>query len=128
MLNYLAGVMVAQQTISRPPLLVAQMTEEWLNYYRKIAQVFFFSFSWRFGCREGSVADPDPDTYIMNLQLRSRYVIIIKDHFLRKKMSLKNLKFSTISKIFRPKMNFSFWIKYISTFRAIIQRKFHDQF
>jgi hypothetical protein len=31
--------MVAQQTISRPPLLVAQMTEEWLNYYRKIAQV-----------------------------------------------------------------------------------------
>jgi hypothetical protein len=35
------GVMVAQQTISRPPLLVAQMTEEWLNYYRKIAQVTF---------------------------------------------------------------------------------------
>ena len=31
--------MVAQQSISRPPLLVAQMTEEWLNYYRKIAQV-----------------------------------------------------------------------------------------
>jgi len=36
------GVMVAQQTISRPPLLVAQMTEEWLNYYRKIAQVTFY--------------------------------------------------------------------------------------
>jgi hypothetical protein len=34
--------MVAQQTISRPPLLVAQMTEEWLNYYRKIAQVTFY--------------------------------------------------------------------------------------
>ncbi|XP_023339439.1 ubiquitin thioesterase trabid [Eurytemora carolleeae] len=33
-----AGIMVAQQTIARPPLLVAQMTEEWLNYYRKIAQ------------------------------------------------------------------------------------------
>jgi len=32
------GIMVAQQTITRPPLLVAQMTEEWLNYYRKIAQ------------------------------------------------------------------------------------------
>jgi len=32
------GLMVAQQSISRPPLLVAQMTEEWLNYYRKIAQ------------------------------------------------------------------------------------------
>lgn len=33
-----SGVMVALQTINRPPLLVAQMTEEWLNYYRKIAQ------------------------------------------------------------------------------------------
>ena len=32
------GLLVAQQSISRPPLLVAQMTEEWLNYYRKIAQ------------------------------------------------------------------------------------------
>ena len=34
-----AGLLVAQQSVSRPPLLVAQMTEEWLNYYRKIAQV-----------------------------------------------------------------------------------------
>jgi len=33
-----SGLLVAQQSISRPPLLVAQMTEEWLNYYRKIAQ------------------------------------------------------------------------------------------
>ena len=33
-----AGLLVAQQTIDRPPLMVAQMTEEWLNYYRKIAQ------------------------------------------------------------------------------------------
>ena len=33
------GIMVAQQPALRPPLLVAQMTEEWLNYYRKIAQV-----------------------------------------------------------------------------------------
>jgi len=33
-----SGLLVAQQTIQRPPLLVAQMTEEWLNYYRKIAQ------------------------------------------------------------------------------------------
>lgn len=32
------GIMVCEQSISRPPLLVAQMTEEWLNYYRKIAQ------------------------------------------------------------------------------------------
>jgi len=33
-----SGLLVAQQTIERPPLMVAQMTEEWLNYYRKIAQ------------------------------------------------------------------------------------------
>jgi len=33
-----SGIMVAQQPALRPPLLVAQMTEEWLNYYRKIAQ------------------------------------------------------------------------------------------
>ena len=33
-----SGLLVAQQRIERPPLMVAQMTEEWLNYYRKIAQ------------------------------------------------------------------------------------------
>ena len=33
-----SGLVVAQQNIARPPLMVAQMTEEWLNYYRKIAQ------------------------------------------------------------------------------------------
>ena len=33
-----SGLLVAQQNIERPPLMVAQMTEEWLNYYRKIAQ------------------------------------------------------------------------------------------
>ena len=33
-----SGLVVAQQSIQRPPLMVAQMTEEWLNYYRKIAQ------------------------------------------------------------------------------------------
>jgi len=33
-----SGLLVAQQNIGRPPLMVAQMTEEWLNYYRKIAQ------------------------------------------------------------------------------------------
>ena len=31
------GLLLAQQNITRPPLLVAQMTEEWLNYYRKTA-------------------------------------------------------------------------------------------
>ena len=31
------GLVVAQQRISKPPLLVAQMTEEWLNHYRKLA-------------------------------------------------------------------------------------------
>ena len=38
-MGVLPGLLVAQQSVSRPPLLVAQMTEEWLNYYRKIAQV-----------------------------------------------------------------------------------------
>eukprot|EP00094_Tigriopus_californicus_P012046 TCALIF_11640-PA protein Name:"Similar to trbd Ubiquitin thioesterase trabid (Drosophila melanogaster)" AED:0.02 eAED:0.02 QI:329/0.66/0.71/1/0.66/0.71/7/910/860 len=33
-----SGLWVAQQKIAKPPLLVAQMTEEWLNHYRKIAQ------------------------------------------------------------------------------------------
>lgn len=33
-----SGQLVAQQKIAKPPLLVAQMTEEWLNHYRKLAQ------------------------------------------------------------------------------------------
>ena len=32
-----SGLLVAQQKIAKPPLLVAQMTEEWLNHYRKLA-------------------------------------------------------------------------------------------
>ena len=32
-----AGLVVAVQKIQKPPLLVAQMTEEWLNHYRKLA-------------------------------------------------------------------------------------------
>lgn len=31
-----SGVLVARQAIDKPPLLVAQMTEEWLNHYRKL--------------------------------------------------------------------------------------------
>ena len=31
------GLVVAKQRIVKPPLLVAQMTEEWLNHYRKLA-------------------------------------------------------------------------------------------
>ena len=31
------GLVVARQRIAKPPLLVAQMTEEWLNHYRKLA-------------------------------------------------------------------------------------------
>ena len=30
-----SGLLVAQQRIAKPPLLVAQMTEEWLNHYRQ---------------------------------------------------------------------------------------------
>jgi len=33
------GLMVAQQKLHKRPLLVAQMLEEWLNHYRRIAQV-----------------------------------------------------------------------------------------
>ena len=32
-----SGLVVAQQRIIKPPLIVAQMTEEWLNHYRKLA-------------------------------------------------------------------------------------------
>lgn len=31
------GVLVARQAVAKPPLLVAQLTEEWLNHYRKLA-------------------------------------------------------------------------------------------
>ncbi len=31
------GVLVAKQAVAKPPLLVAQLTEEWLNHYRKLA-------------------------------------------------------------------------------------------
>lgn len=31
------GLLVAQQKLQKRPLLVAQMLEEWLNHYRRIA-------------------------------------------------------------------------------------------
>jgi ubiquitin thioesterase ZRANB1 len=42
-----SGLVVAQQRIAKPPLLVAQMTEEWLNHYRKLAQSNVAPFSTR---------------------------------------------------------------------------------
>lgn len=30
-------ILVAQQKLTKKPLLVAQMIEEWLNYYRQLA-------------------------------------------------------------------------------------------
>ncbi|GLH05991.1 hypothetical protein R5R35_007902 [Gryllus longicercus] len=33
------GILVAQQQLHKRPLLVAQMLEEWLNHYRRLAQV-----------------------------------------------------------------------------------------
>ncbi|XP_044754048.1 ubiquitin thioesterase trabid isoform X1 [Coccinella septempunctata] len=33
------GILVAQQLLHKRPLLVAQMVEEWLNHYRRLAQV-----------------------------------------------------------------------------------------
>jgi len=41
------GLVVAQQKIIKPPLIVAQMTEEWLNHYRKLAQSSVAPFSTR---------------------------------------------------------------------------------
>jgi len=41
------GLVVARQRIAKPPLLVAQMTEEWLNHYRKLAQSSVAPFSTR---------------------------------------------------------------------------------
>merc|ERR1719510_2213253 len=41
------GLVVAKQRIIKPPLLVAQMTEEWLNHYRKLAQSSVAPFSTR---------------------------------------------------------------------------------
>ncbi|XP_014089827.3 ubiquitin thioesterase trabid [Bactrocera oleae] len=38
------GLLVAQQKIRKRPLLVAQMLEEWLNHYRRIAQVITAPF------------------------------------------------------------------------------------
>ncbi|KAL7640117.1 UNVERIFIED_CONTAM: hypothetical protein RMT77_009531 [Armadillidium vulgare] len=39
------GILVAQQHISKPPLAVAQMTQEWLNHYRRLAQMECAPFS-----------------------------------------------------------------------------------
>ncbi|XP_023029173.1 ubiquitin thioesterase trabid isoform X1 [Leptinotarsa decemlineata] len=33
------GILVAQQLLHKRPLLVAQMVEEWLNYYRRLSQM-----------------------------------------------------------------------------------------
>jgi len=41
------GIMAAQQRVAKPPLLVAQLTEEWLNHYRKLAQSCSAPFSGR---------------------------------------------------------------------------------
>uniref|UniRef100_A0A1I8PCM3 ubiquitinyl hydrolase 1 n=1 Tax=Stomoxys calcitrans TaxID=35570 RepID=A0A1I8PCM3_STOCA len=38
------GLLVAQQKLRKRPLLVAQMLEEWLNHYRRIAQVITAPF------------------------------------------------------------------------------------
>ncbi|XP_055907627.1 ubiquitin thioesterase trabid isoform X1 [Eupeodes corollae] len=41
------GLLVAQQKLRKRPLLVAQMLEEWLNHYRRIAQVIAAPFGRR---------------------------------------------------------------------------------
>lgn len=32
-----SGLLIARQELQQRPLLVAQMVEEWLNYYRRLA-------------------------------------------------------------------------------------------
>lgn len=49
------GLVVAQQRMAKPPLLVAQMTEEWLNHYRKLAQSSTAPFSTRASSGSGQV-------------------------------------------------------------------------
>ncbi|XP_066999012.1 ubiquitin thioesterase trabid isoform X2 [Anabrus simplex] len=39
------GILVAQQRLHKRPLLVAQMVEEWLNHYRRLAQVTHAPFT-----------------------------------------------------------------------------------
>ncbi|XP_054264159.1 ubiquitin thioesterase trabid-like [Macrosteles quadrilineatus] len=39
------GLLVAQQRLNKRPLLVAQMLEEWLNHYRRLAQMSHAPFS-----------------------------------------------------------------------------------
>ncbi|KAF4533526.1 hypothetical protein B566_EDAN001011 [Ephemera danica] len=39
------GLLVAQQRLDKRPLLVAQMVEEWLNHYRRLAQTAAAPFS-----------------------------------------------------------------------------------
>ena len=36
-----SGIIVAKQNQLKPPLLVEQLTEEWLNHYRKLAYVLY---------------------------------------------------------------------------------------
>lgn len=38
-------LLVAQQKLHKRPLLVAQMLEEWLNHYRRIAYVHLFQLT-----------------------------------------------------------------------------------
>ena len=33
------GILVCKQRLSKPPLLVRQMVDEWLHWYRNLAQV-----------------------------------------------------------------------------------------
>ncbi|PSN44204.1 Ubiquitin thioesterase trabid [Blattella germanica] len=41
------GILVAQQRLHKRPLLVAQMVEEWLNHYRRLAQMTSAPFTTR---------------------------------------------------------------------------------
>ncbi|XP_065372565.1 ubiquitin thioesterase trabid [Calliphora vicina] len=55
------GLLVAQQKLRKRPLLVAQMLEEWLNHYRRIAQVITAPFVRRAHQQIGYSSDGDSD-------------------------------------------------------------------
>ncbi|XP_018319117.1 ubiquitin thioesterase trabid [Agrilus planipennis] len=54
------GVLVAQQFLHKRPLLVGQMVEEWLNHYRRLAQMTLAPFSRRIPIQDFS-SDGDTD-------------------------------------------------------------------
>uniref|UniRef100_A0A8D8SW55 ubiquitinyl hydrolase 1 n=1 Tax=Cacopsylla melanoneura TaxID=428564 RepID=A0A8D8SW55_9HEMI len=56
-----SGLLVAQQRLTQPPLLVAQMVEEWLNHYRRLQQMSTAPFSRPIRVQDFSSDESDGD-------------------------------------------------------------------